>query len=233
MLPADIIINNIQPTPFGWFPPTIAGVTALGVAWLAAWSLKKSDERKKAQEDRRRWDEELVKAVVAMLVITDDVAATEKEVRKKKKTIFAGDLPGELNRLLIQIRLLTNEHLADQAQHVVTHFLTERIAMNKLLTTAVAEGNKLDDIAELPGYDFGSTISESYHESRRYFLNLFHQLLVSTEVQKFTAQSSVNWKAMVKLVDEAENEMKRQEEEPKHRKPDEPIPATAVRGRIN
>jgi hypothetical protein len=232
MLPSDIIMNFVEQPAFGWVPPVVAGLTALGVAGLAALSLKWSDERKKAQEDRRRWDENLVKAVIEMLVITDDVAATKKAISKKKKVILAGDLPAELNQLLIQIRLLTNEHLADQAQHVVTHFLAERIQMNKLLTEAVAEGKSLDDITELPGYSFGSTTGESYHEARRYFLNLFHQILVSVEVQKFTAESSVNWKAMLKLVDDAEKEMRRQAEEAKHRKPDDPEQPTAVRQMI-
>lgn len=188
--------------------------------------------RKKDQEDRRRWDEELVKVVVDMLVITDDVAASKKELSKKKKAILAGDLPSELNRHLIKIRLLSNEVLADKAQDVAQHFLSCRIAMHNYLTEQVAAGKTLDEITDVPGYSLESTVSDDYDGAKRYFLNLFHQLLVSAQVRKFTAENSVNWKNLVKMVDDFEKELKKKEEEPKHRAPNEPEPASAVRDRI-
>jgi hypothetical protein len=233
MLPSDIIMNFVQQPAFGWLTPVLTLVGAVGVGILTALSVKWSDERKKAQEDRRRWDEELVPTVIDMLVLTDDIASTEKQLSKKKKAILAGNLPAELNRHLIHIRLLTNGHLADQAQEVVQQFFTERIAMHNFLVEEVKGGKSLDDITEIPGYSLSSTNSTAYHEARRYFLNLFHQLLVSVQVQKFTAESSVDWKAMVKLVEDYEKEQKRKDAEAKHRAPDEPIPATAVRERIN
>lgn len=218
-------MNFIPETPFSWVPPLVAGLTALGVAVIAAVSLKLSDERKKNQEDRRRWDEELMSTVVKMLVLTDDVASTEKQFRRKKKAILAGDLPRELNQNLIHIRLLSNEHLADQAQEVVRHFLGERLAMHKFLSQEVQAGKNLDEITEVPGYSFESTTSENYDNARRYFLNLFHQLLVSVKVQKFTAQSSVDWKKMVMAADDYEKSVRKQQVEAN--------PATAVRERIN
>lgn len=104
--------------------------------------------------------------------------------------------------------------------------------MHNYLVKEVAEGKALDEITEVPGYSFGSTVSDDYDDSRRYFLNLFHQLLVSAQVRKFTAENSVNWKNLVKMVDDFEKEIKKKEEEPKHRKPNSPEPATAVRGWI-
>lgn len=233
MLPTDVILNFVPPASTSWLTPVLAFLGAIIVALIAAVSLGLSDKRKKDQEDRRRWDEELVKVVVDMLVITDDVASTKKELSKKKKAILAGDLPSELNRHLIQIRLLANEQLADKAQDVALHFLSGRIAMHDFLTKEVEAGKTLDDITDIPGYSLESTAGDDYGDSRRYFLNLFHQLLVSAQVRKFTAENSVNWKTLVKQVDDFEKELKRQDEEPKHRAPDEPEPATAVRGRID
>lgn len=232
MLPSDIIMNFVPPASNGFSTAVVAGLTAIVVALVAAGSLWLSDVRKKNQEDRRRWDEELVKVVIEMLVITDDVASSKKELSRKKKAILAGNLPSELNRHLIHIRLLSNEVLADKAQDVATHFLSSRIAMHNYLVKEVEAGKTLDDITEVPGYSFGSTISEDYDSSRRYFLNLFHQLLVSAQVRKFTAKNSVNWKNLVKQVDDFEKELKKKEEEPKHRQPNEPEPVTAVRERI-
>lgn len=232
MLPTDIILNLIPPASNSWLTPVLAFVGAIIVAVIAAISLGLSDKRKRNQEDRRRWDEELVKVVVDMLVVTDDVAATKKELTKKKKAILAGDLPSELNRHLIKIRLLSNDQLADKAQDVATQFLSERIAMHDFLVKEVEAGKSLADVKEIPGYSLGSTDSDAYDESRRYFVNLFHQLLVSAQVRKFTAENSVNWKKLVKQVDAFEKELKKKEEEPKHRAPDEQEPATAVRGKI-
>jgi hypothetical protein len=232
VLPSDIILNIIPPASTSWLTPFLAFLGAIIVAVIAAISLGLSDKRKKNQEDRRRWDEELVKVVVDMLVITDDVASTKKELSKKKKAILAGDLPSELNRHLIQIRLLSNEQLADRAQDVATHFLSERIAIHNFLVKEVEAGKSLAEITEVPGYSLDSTDSDAYDGSRRYFLNLFHQLLVSAQVRKFTAENSVNWKKLVKQVDEFEKEVKRKEAEPKHRAPHEPEPATAVRDKI-
>jgi gluconate kinase len=229
MLATDIIMNFIPSSGTGALAPVLGFIGGLIVAGIAGVGLWLSDLRKIEQEDRRRWDEELVSTVIDMLVLTDDVASTEKALRKKKKAILAGDLPQELNRHLVYIRLLSNQTLADQAQHVVTHYFSERILMHKFLSKEVSEGKKLDEITEVPGYSFGSTTSEAYHDARRYFLNLFHQLLVSVSVQKFTAESSVDWKKMVNLVNEVEKEMKKKEEEPKHRRQDEAIPATPVR----
>lgn len=233
MLPADIILNFVPPASTSWLTPVLAFTGAIIVAGIAALSLWRSDVGKREQEDRRRWDEELVKVVVDMLVITDDVAATKKEISKKKKAILAGDLPSELNRHLIQIRLLSNEQLADKAQDVATHYLSGRIAMHEYLMREVEAGKNLVEITEVPGHSFESTDGDDYNDSRRYFLNLFHQLLVSAQVRKFTAENSVNWKNLVKMVDDYEKEIKKKEEEPKHRAPDEPEPATAVRDRID
>jgi hypothetical protein len=232
MLPSDIIMNFVPPASNGFSTAVVAGLTAIAVALIAAGSLWLSDVRKKNQEDRRRWDEQLVDVVIKMLVITDDVATTQKQLSKKKKAILAGDLPSELNQHLIHIRLLSNEQLADKAQDVATHFLTERMAMNEYLTKEVESGRKLADISEVPGYSLGSTAGDAYNDSRRYFLNLFHQLLVSAQVRKFTAQNSVNWKNLMKQVEDFEKEVKKKEAEPKHLAPKEPEPATAVRDKI-
>ncbi|MGO4145639.1 hypothetical protein AB4Y77_11185 [Paenarthrobacter sp. YAF11_1] len=229
MLPTEIIFNFVPPASTSWLTPVLTFAGAIIVALIAAVSLWLSDKRKKEQEDRRRWDEELVKVVVDMLVITDDVASTEKEVRKKKKAILAGDLPSKLNRHLIQIRLLSNEQLADKAQVVATHFLSGRIAMHEFLAEEVKKGKSIDVITEVPGHSFESTISDDYSDSRRYFLNLFHQLLVSAQVRKFTAENSVNWKTLVQMVDDFEKDVKRKQEEAKNSAPGGLEPSTADR----
>lgn len=235
MLPADIIINHVQQPGLGWvawFAPLLAFVGALGVAGMAAWSLKGSDERKKAQEDRRRWDIELVDTVVETLVLTDDVADTGKALRKKKKAILAGSMPIELNRHLVKIRLLTNERLAELAQEVVIKFMMERMEIQKHLKAETDKGVPLDDIVEVPGFSFNSSSSENYSDARRQFMNAFHKLVVSVSVQKFTDIQSTNWKHLVKVAQEEEERLKREAEAAKHRQPNAPEPATAVRGWI-
>jgi hypothetical protein len=232
VLPTDIVINHVPPAEAGWLIPVIAAVAAIIVALIAAWSLKESDERKKAQEDRRRWDVDLVDTVVEMLVLTDDVTDTKDAIRKKKESILSGELPTELNRHLIRIGLLTNERLTDLAQEVVIKFMTERLAMKPHLEAGLKEGKALDDINDIPGLSLTSTSGEDYTDARRLFLNAFQLLVVSVSVQKFTDIKSTNWKQLVKLVEEEEKRIKKEEEAAKHRMPDDPEPASTVRARI-
>jgi hypothetical protein len=104
--------------------------------------------------------------------------------------------------------------------------------MHEYLKKHVDEGKSLDEVTEVPGHSFDSTIGENYHDARRYFMNNIHQLVVSPQVQKFAAQNIVNWKKLLKEVKVFEKEQKKQEAEPKHLAPKEPEPAPAVREKI-